>query len=408
MGLIKAITGAVGGALSDQWLEVVKPIDLNNGVIFTEGALFRNDDRRSSNTKSTDGIISNGSIIHVPENTCMLLVDGGRIIGTSAEPGYFKVDNSTAPSIFAGQLGEAFKETFERFKFGGSTPLNQEVYYVNLQEIRDIKFGTSTPLMYHDSVYDLDLEVRTHGHYSIKVIDPILFYREAVAKNENKYTVEDFTQQYQSEFMEALQVSIANLSISGTRITHLPAKGSELSSHMDQVLDDKWKSLRGIDIISVGINAITYTEDSKAILQERNKGSVLSDPNIRQGYVQGSVARGFENAGSNEAGAGNTFIGMGMGANAAGGMFGEMTKANQEQIQQENQRISESQSNQNHQMAGSWTCAECNTNNVGNYCSNCGNKKPEQKTGGFCSNCGFKFEGEKPKFCPNCGNNNQE
>lgn len=403
MGLIKAITGAIGGELADQWLEVVKPVDLNNGVLFTKGALFRNSDSRSSNKSYTDGVISNGTIIHVPENTCMLLVDGGKIVSTSAEAGYFKVDNSSSPSIFAGELGESFKEAFNRFKFGGTSPRDQRVYYVNLQEMRDIKFGTSNPLMYHDSTYDLDLEVRTHGHYSIKVKNPILFYMEAVSKSEDKYTIEDFTGQYQSEFMEALQVSISNLSISGTRISHLPSKQTELSSHMSEVLDDKWEELRGIEIISVGINTITYTEDSKEILNQRNKGAVLSDPNIRQGYVQGSIARGFEAAGSNEAGSGNTYMGMGMGMGAAGGMFGEMTKANQEQIMNEqNQRKDETQA-----MAGSWTCVECSTNNTGNFCSECGSKKPEQKPGGFCSNCGYKFEGDKPKFCPNCGNSTE-
>lgn len=402
MGLIKAITGAIGGTLSDQWLEVVAPEDLSEGVLFTRGILIRND-KRSSNTKGTSDVISNGSIIHVPENTCMLLTEGGKLLGVSAEPGYYKVEDSQSPSIFSGKLMDAVRDTFERFKFGGGTPKSQKVYYVNLQELRNIKFGTSTPLMYHDEVYDLDLEVRTHGHYSVKVEDPILFYKEAVSKSENKYTIEKFYEQYQSEFMEALQVSISNLSIEGTRITHLPSKGSELSSHMSEVLDDKWRELRGMVIVSVAINAITYTEDSKEILNERNKGAVLSDAKIREGYVQGSIARGFENAGKNESGAGNAYIGMGMGMNTSGGLFGEMSRSNNEQIKAEiyNKVLSSESSNTNNV----WNCLECETQNSGNFCSNCGTKKPELKQS-FCVNCGIKFEGETPKFCPNCGNKN--
>lgn len=399
MGLVKAITGAISGGLADQWLEVVEPSNLTEGVILTKGKLIRKGSR-STNRHGTTDLISNGTMIHVPENTCMLLVDGGKIISVSAEAGYFKVDNSTAPSIFAGNLGESFKDTFKRFIYGGETHYKQQVFYINLQEIYNIKFGTSTPLMYHDSIYDLDLEVRTHGHYSIKVIDPILFYREVVSKGDDIFTIKKFNEQYQSEFMEALQVSISNLSIQEVRITHLPGKGSELSTHMAEVLDERWTTKRGIEIYSVGINAITYTEDSKAILNERNKGAVLKDASIRQGYVQGAMARGFENAGKNENGAVNTFMGMGFGMNAGAGMFGEMSKANQEQINQQNQA---QQASQNTTIAGSWTCPDCNTINAGNFCSNCGTKKPEQKAGGFCGNCGFKFEGEVPKFCPNCG-----
>lgn len=401
MGLIKALAGAIGGSLADQWLEVVQPADLGPGVIFTKGSLMRRDSSRNSNYKGTEDIISNGTRIHVPENTSMLLVDGGKIVGMTAESGYYTVDNSTAPSIFNGQLKDSVIETFNRFKFGGISPNKQEVFYVNLQEIRDIKFGTPNPLMYHDSNYDLDLEVKTHGSYSVKVTDPILFYKEVVAKSQHRFTVEDFNEQFRNEFIEALQVSIASLSIEGLRITELPVKGTELSNHMSNVLDASWEEKRGLEIVSVGIASIVYTEDSKEILKIRNQGSVLRDASIRQGYVQGSMARGFEAAGSNQAGAGTAFMGMGIGMNATGNMFGEMSKANQEQMEME-RKLKEEAQNKVNPSGASWKCSQCQTENTGNFCSNCGSKKPESN-GGFCSNCGMKFEGQKPKFCPNCG-----
>lgn len=413
MGIIRAAQESIRGMLADQWLEVVEPGDLSEGVIFTKGVLTRKTEK-SSNQKGSTDIISDGSLIHVPENVCMLLVDGGKVVAMSAEAGYFKVDNSVSPSIFTGNIFHSaldmVKDSFNRVKFGGETPYKQKVFYVNLQEIRNIKFGTVTPLMYHDAIYDLDLEIRTHGDYSIKVKDPIRFYLEAISKSQDKLTTDNFNEQYQSEFMEALQTSISNLSVNGVRISHVPSKGSELSEHMSNVLDKKWEEVRGIEIVSVGINAITYTEDSKEILKERNKGAVLSDPNVRQGYVQGAMARGFEAAGSNESGTGNTFLGMGIGMNTAGGMFGEISKANQEQIQQQNAQSANNMNQNptaytnNNQTTEMWKCQNCGSDNTGNFCFNCGEKKPERTTGAFCSNCGFKFEGETPKFCPNCGN----
>lgn len=398
MGLIKVITDAIGGTLAEQWQEAIKPSDLTSGVIMTSGTRFREDSARNSNKKGFSDVISNGSLIHVPENTCMLLVDGGQIISTSAEAGYFKVDNSTSPTIFQGELGKSFKDSFERFKFGGVTPREQKVYYINLQEIRDIKFGTSNPVMYHDASYGLDLEVRAHGNYSIKVIDPILFYKEVVYKSDKQFTTESFTQSFQSEFMEALQAAISNLSIDGIKISQLPSQGRNLSKYMTDVLDEQWTSTRGIDIVSVGINSIFYTDESRSILMERNKGAMLTDPSIRQGYVQGSVARGFENAGKNESGSANTFIGMGMGMNASGGLFGDMTKSNQEEI---NNQVKEQ--NQQTNSSDTWTCGDCGSVNTGKFCSNCGSKRPEVQNASFCSNCGYKFENQRPKFCPNCG-----
>lgn len=401
MGLLKVIRDAIGGTLAEQWQEAIKPSDLSSGVIMTTGARFREDSERNSNTKGFSDVISNGSIIHVPENTCMLLVDGGQIVSTSAEAGYFKVDNSTSPTIFQGELGKSFKDSFERFKFGGITPKEQKVYYINLQEIRDIKFGTANPVMYYDASYGLDLEVRAHGNYSVKVVDPILFYKEVVSKSSLLFTSDEFENSFHSEFMEALQAAISNLSVEGIKISQLPSKGRDLSGHMREVLDDQWMTTRGIEIVNVGINSIFYTEDSRSILMERNKGAMLTDPSVRQGYVQGSIARGFEAAGSNEAGATNAFLGMGMGMNSAGGFFGDMTRSNQEEIN--NQMNQQNQQNLQKTANDSWTCSECSSLNTGKFCSNCGSKKPDVQKATFCSNCGYKFEGEKPKFCPNCG-----
>ena len=150
MGLISAAVGAVGGGLADQWLEVIEAGDMGEGIVLAKGVAVRTD-KRNTNKKGSSDVVSNGSIIHVNQNQFMMLVDGGKIVDYTAEPGYFKVDNSSAPSLFSGSFGDALKETFSRFKFGGTTPMKQEVFYINLQEIKGIKFGTPNPLQYFDN-----------------------------------------------------------------------------------------------------------------------------------------------------------------------------------------------------------------------------------------------------------------
>ena len=135
MGIIKAIGQAIGGGFADQWLEVIEPDNMGDQTVFCRGIKVRN----GQNVKGTKDTVSNGSLIRVYDNQFMMLVDGGKVVDYTAEPGYYKVDNSSMPSLLNGQFGDALKDAFERIKFGGQTPREQKVFYINLQEIKGIK-----------------------------------------------------------------------------------------------------------------------------------------------------------------------------------------------------------------------------------------------------------------------------
>ena len=385
MGIVKALTSAIGGSLADQWLEVIEAGNMGDQTLFTSGVKVR----KGSNTKGTDNTVSDGSIIHVYPNQFMLLVDGGKVIDYTGEPGYFTVKNSSMPSLFNGQLKEAVSESFDRIRFGGQTPTAQKVYFINLQEIKGIKFGTPNPINYFDQFYNAELFLRAHGTYSIKVTDPILFYAEAVPKNADHIDVDDINGQYLSEFLEALQSSINQMSADGIRISYVASKGRELGQYMADVLDDQWRAGRGIEIQSVGIASISYDEESKSLIQMRNQGAMLSDPGIREGYVQGAAARGIEAAGSNANGSLAGFMGMGMGMNTAGGFMGAASAANANQMQM-------NQAAKNAGVQETWTCS-CGAVNTGKFCPDCGSKKPE---GPWTCGCGAVNTG---KFCSECG-----
>ncbi len=402
MGLIKAISSAVGGSLADQWLEVIEPNDMGDNTVFTSGVLVRKDDKRGSNTKATAHIVSNGSIVHVYPNQFMLLVDGGKVVDYTAEEGYFKVDNSSMPSLFNGSFKDSLKETFQRVKYGGVTPTSQKVYYINLQEIKGIKFGSPNPLNYFDDFYNSELFLRTHGTYSIKITDPLLFYSEVVPKNSDKVEIQEINEQYLSEFLDALQSTMNQMSQQGIRVSHMASKSRELSGYMAKTLDEEWRELRGFEVLAVGISSISYDDESKELINMRNKGAMLNDPSVREGYVQGSIARGMEAAGSNEGGATGAFLGMGLGMQATGGFMGVASASNQSQMEQANQVKNQTQA-QGPKAVDEWFCGECGTKNAGGFCTNCGTKKATSSLK-KCSQCGFEPEGETPKFCPKCGN----
>ena len=402
MGLISAAVSSVSGVLSDSWKEVIEPDDMSDSTLLVKGVAVK----KGSNKKGTDNYVSNGSVIHVYPNTLMLLMDGGKIVDYSAQEGYYEVNNSSAPSIFNGELKDSVKETWKRFQFGGVPSQKQYVYYINTAEIKGIKFGTRNPVNYFDNFYNAELFLRAHGSYSIKITDPIKFFTEFAPKGTDRIEIKDLSEQLFNEFMDALQSAINQMSVDGVRISAITSKSRELSKYMADVLDADWNDLRGIEVCSVGLASISYDDESKALINMRNKGAMMSDPTIREGFVQSSVAQGMQAAGSNTSGAANAFMGMGMGMNAAGGFMSAASQTNAAQMAQQQ---AAQQAAQQNQAANGWKCS-CGTVNTGNFCSGCGSKKPENtswtcscgttNTGRFCSNCGSALS---VRHCPNCG-----
>lgn len=432
MGIIRAITSAIGGGLGDEWLEVYESDYMGPTTITAPGVVVRKNDPRNSNKKGTADTISNGSLIQVKEGQFMLLVDGGKVIDYSGEAGYFKVDNSSMPSLFNGELGDSLKETFNRVRFSGSTPYKQTTYFLNMQEVRGLKFGTPAPVNYYDNFYNAELFLRAHGSYTIRITDPLKFYIQVADHDaDSSIDVADMSEQYRNEFLTAFQTALNKMSADGERISFVLSRGDQLAEYMQDVLDEKWQALRGFQVESVAIASISYDEESQKLINMRNQGAMLSDASIREGYVQGSIARGLESAGSNEAGAGQGFFGMGVGMSTIGGGFGTFSQNNAEQIRQQqagqgkgtvasvpatpstgNTDPSAVQGNAGVETtvvgaatgaataSASWTCPQCGTQNSGKFCTECGTKKPDNSS--KCPKCGHPVT-EKARFCPECG-----
>ena len=417
MGLIKAFFNAMGGNLADQWAEVIEADSMSDTTVFVKGVKVRKDERRGSNRRGHEDVISNGSVIHVYPGQFMMLVDGGRIIDFTAEEGYYKVDNTCAPSLFCGQFGASLKDAFARIKYGGTPSYSQKVFFINLQEIKGIKFGTRTPVNYFDNFYNAELFLRAHGSYSIKITNPIKFYTEAIPKNTDRVDITAINEQYLSEFLEALTATMNKMSADGIRISYVASKSRELSQYMANELDASWNDMRGFEVQAVGIASVSYDEESKELINMRNKGAMLGDATVREGYVQGAVARGFESAGSNPSGGTNAFVGMGMGMGAAGGFMSGASETNREQMRYDRERQEKA--------ASGWKCSCGKEGNDGNFCSECGAKKPVKDSwlcscgntasGKFCSECGAKrpeaswtcscgnVNPAEARFCPECG-----
>ena len=234
MGLIKAGVGSLGGTLADQWKEFFYCDALSPEVLAVKGQ--KRVSGRSSNTKGSDNIISNGSVIAVADGQCMMIVEQGKVVEFCAEPGQFVFDASTEPSIFTGSFGKSLLDTFKtvgrRFTFGGDTGKDQRVYYFNTKEIVDNKFGTATPIPFRvvdrNIGLDIDVSVRCNGVYSYKISDPMLFYTHVCGNVEGDYKRSEIDSMLKTEFISALQPAFARISELEVRPSACPPTAEEL------------------------------------------------------------------------------------------------------------------------------------------------------------------------------------
>ena len=403
MGLIKAGMGAVGGVLADQWKEFFYCEALPSDVLVRKGQ--KRVSGRSSNTKGSDNIISNGSGIAVADGQCMIIVEQGKIVEVCAEPGEFTYDSSTEPSIFSGKLGESILNTFKavgkRFAYGGDTGKDQRVYYFNTKEIMGNKFGTANPIMF-DVVnkqigFRRTVQVRCNGMYTYFISDPLLFYTKVCGNVEQEYTREEIDDQLKTEFISALQPALAMLSEQELRPAQLPAKVNELKAAMNEALRYEWIESRGITVGKIALNPITLTEeDMKKINQMEDAVAMGSNPFMMAGRMTDATANAMETAAGNSAGAMTGFMGMNMAGGAMGGGFNAAQQFYGMGVQQQQQMQSASPA----PAADGWKCS-CGATATGKFCPECGAKKPEPKPqGGWTCKCGATATG---KFCPECG-----
>ncbi len=394
MGLIKAALGAAGGVLADSWKEFFYCEALSGDVLVSKG--YKRTSGRSSNTKGDNNIITSGSVIAVADGQCMIIVDQGKIVELSAIPGEFVYDTSTEPSIFTGSLSDSVMTTFKRighrFTFGGDTGHDQRVYYFNTKEIPGNKYGTTSPVPFRvvdrNIGLDVDISIRCNGEYSYKVIDPILFYTNVCGNVDDVYKRTEIDSQLRTELLTALQPAFAKLSDIGIRYSSLPGHTLELSEALNEILSAKWTQLRGIKIISFGINSVTASQEDEDMIKQLQKSAIMRDPTMGAATLIGAQADAMRDAAKNQGGAMAGFVGLNM-ANQAGGGNPQSLYAMGAQKQAEAKTAPAD--------VTGWKCS-CGAQNSGKFCTECGKSKPAD--GWKCPDCGTQ---NKSKFCTECG-----
>ena len=430
MGLIKAALGSVGSVLADQWKEYFYCDSMAANVLVTKGK--KRTSSRNSNTKGSDNIISNGSVIAVNEGQCMMIVEQGKIVEFAAEAGEYTWNSSSEPTIFQGGLEglEGSWETLKRrFAFGGDTAKDQRVYFFNLKELVGNKYGTPAPIPFrvvdNNIGLDMDVSIRCNGEYSYKIADPMLFYKNVCGNVSQDYTRDQLDSQLKSEFLTALQPAFARISAQGIRYSALPGHTMELAQAMNEVLSGKWGATRGLAIVAVGVNSVTASAEDEATIKELQKSAVFRNTNMAAAHMVQAQAEAMKTAAGNKNGAMMGFMGMNMAQSAGGFNAASLFQMGQQQpaasapaapaapaAGANTWKCSCGAVNTGKfcmecgasKPADGWVCS-CGAVNKGKFCSECGAKKPASEPLYRCDKCGWEPEDPKhpPKFCPECG-----
>ena len=397
---MNAALGSAGGVLADQWRDYFYCESIPSDVLMVKGK--KRVSARSANKKGSDNIISNGSIININEGQCMMIVESGMIVDVCAEPGEYVYDTSTEPSIFTGDLEGNIKAVFQtmgkRFTFGGEAPKDQRIYFFNTKELTGFKFGTPNPVAFRvvdeRAAIDIDVGLRCFGTYSIKLVNPLLFYKEIANNVADEFKYSEIEDQMKSELLTALQPALGTISAMGIRYSELMGHAKEIAQALKNELSADWTEGRGIEIKKFAISSLSINPEDDKMLKEMQRNTAFMDPTRGAAHMVGSTASSMQTAAGNSGGAMNAFMGMGMAQNA-GGINAQSLYAMGAQ-----QKAAAPAA-----PANGWKCA-CGAVATGKFCPECGSKKPEPKSAGWtCPTCGVTATG---KFCPECGTKKPE
>ena len=405
MGLIRAALGSAGGILADQWKEYFYCEAIPANILAVKGQ--KRTSGRSSNVRSSDNIISNGSVIAVADGQCMIIVEQGKVVDLCAVPGEYTYDTSTEPSLFSGDLSEnigaVFSNIGKRFTFGGEAPKDQRVYYFNTKELTGNKYGTPSPVPFRvvdqRAGIDIDISLRCFGEYSYRITNPLLFYTNVCGNVESAYDRSQIEGQLKTELLTALQPAFARISEMGIRYSALPGHTQELSEVLNQVLSAKWRDLRGLEIVSLGVSSVKASEEDEQMIKEMQRNAAFMDPTRAAAHLVGAQASAMQSAAQNQgAGPAMAFMGMNMAGNAGGVNAQNLYQMGRQQAAEAPAAPA----------AKGWLCPSCGAQATGKFCPECGTKKPEPKPAAdswICPSCGTQVNG---KFCPECGTKKPE
>lgn len=253
--------------------------------------------------------IKNGAKLVVRESQAAVFVNEGQIADIFKLPGTFDLRTQNLPLL----------STLKGWKYGFESPFKAEVYFVNLRQFTDNKWGTMNPIMLRDPEFGA-LRLRAFGTYAFRIADPAAFVKQIVGTNA-RFSTEGITEQLRnlivSQFADVLGESkIAALD--------LAANYNELGKFIKDRITPSIGEY-GLEITAFNVENISLPPEVEKVLDQRTSMGIVGDMNK---YMQFNASQAMGNPASGAGGVMGQTLGMGagfaMGQQMAGQMAGQM------------------------------------------------------------------------------------
>ncbi len=285
-----------------------------------------------------------GAQLTVREGQTAIFVNEGQLADVF-QPGRYELQTSNMPIMTA----------LQSWKFGFNSPFKADVYFINMTQFLDRKWGTANPVMMRDAEFGM-IRLRAFGIYSFRVSDPTAFLKEVFGTS-SLYSTDGVEGQIKRTLVSGLSDAIAESKIPAL---DLAANYDELGNYAMQSINPKLAPL-GLQLASFVIENISLPDEVEKAMDRRTSMGVVGDLNR---YTQYQAAEAMREAANNPGGTAGSGMGIGAGM-AMGQMFAQAL-------------------GQNNTQASTQTA-------------------PAQQGGKFCTECGARLP-EGAKFCSNCGN----
>lgn len=278
--------------------------------------------------------------------------------------------------------------------WGMKSPLRAEVYFVNMREFPNLKWGTRDPVAFKDSKLGL-IRLRAFGIFGIRVLQPVLLINRLIGTRAS-FDTDDL-----EDFIGKIIVSRLNdhLGEHLDTLFDLPGRYDEMAGGLLKRVSEDLAHF-GLGLTNLYINSITPPPDVQQAIDDKSRLALFDDLNS---LLKMKAAMAIERASAEHPEAGGA-MGMGVGMMLPA-MFGELARASSGTQHAEVIRCPECT---NTIAKDAKFCQSCGSQLiVFLQCASCGqNLPPDAK---FCSSCGRKVEETgklKGKKCKSCGERN--
>lgn len=329
MGFIRAALSAGLNSFNDSKFKeaVVLPDQVSADVMAIKGQLLTKDpDGRSRQSNQNTGLLTDGSVVIVPQGYVAVLVNNGTFLGDVLEAGSHEWRaGDNAWLLEKGGIKGTWENFKNRFSFGGQVITRQEIIFIRMQPIAGNKFGTQNAVEYFSERYQQMLNIRFYGLFDIKVADPVLFYVSSISQQieEHKpFTLQDIAQgTLRQNISPKIAIAIAKYTNENrVDIYSLNANQDTFNEVAKQEVNKVWTELYGIEATNILLEDLSYDQESLELVRKLDSELVAMKYNTIEIEERRARNEALIAAANNEGNGNgmNMFMGMNLGQTLGG------------------------------------------------------------------------------------------